>query len=156
MKFLEDVYKKNKELDQLFIDKYENIDKDMFRKNKIELLVEIGELANESKCFKYWSKKEVNKELMLLEYADCIIMTLCLFNYFNLELIDKEYKVLDDTNDQIAYLYKLCSELYFSDDKELLYEILFNLINLAKLLNISKEEIIEASIKKINLDMESM
>ena len=124
MKFLKEVYERNKILDQIFIDKFEKIDKDMYKKNKLELLVEIGELANESKCFKYWSKKEVNRELMLLEFADCIIMTLCLFNYNNLELLDKEYKVLDDTNDQIAYLYQLSSEFYFSDNTELLYEIL--------------------------------
>jgi dimeric dUTPase (all-alpha-NTP-PPase superfamily) len=156
MKFLKEVYERNKILDQIFIDKFEKIDKDMYKKNKLELLVEIGELANESKCFKYWSKKEVNRELMLLEFADCIIMTLCLFNYNNLELLDKEYKVLDDPSDQIAYLYKLCSEFYFTDNTELLHEILFNFINLGKLLNITKEEIVKASIKKIDLDIEDM
>ena len=64
MKFLEEVYQKNKELDEIFINKYSSIDKEMYKKNKIELLVEIGELANETKCFKYWTNKEPNRELI--------------------------------------------------------------------------------------------
>ena len=156
MKFLSDVYEKNKKLDDIFINKYESIDKDMYKKNKIELLVEIGELANETKCFKYWTKKEPNRELVLEEYADCIIMTLCLYNYKDLELEDLEFNRIEDVNEEFAYIYKLSSEFYFSDDKELLKEILFNLINLASLLNITKDEIIEASLKKIELDTKRM
>ncbi|MFD2926180.1 dUTP diphosphatase [Halobacillus naozhouensis] len=40
--------------------------------NKIlALLVEIGELANETRCFKFWSKKPASpKEVVLEEYVD--------------------------------------------------------------------------------------
>ena len=148
MKFLDEVYKKNKVLDDIFIKLFE--DKDMFKKNKLELLVEIGELANETKCFKYWSNKTPNKDLVLEEYADCIIMTLYLHNYYNLELEDIEYNRITDINDQFAYLYKLSTDLYFNDNKETIREILFNLLNLATLLNISKDEIIESTLMKIN------
>lgn len=156
MKFLSEVYIKNKELDKIFIDKYEHIDKDMYKKNKIELLVEIGELANETKCFKYWTTKSPNKELVLFEYADCIIMTLCLYNYLNLELEDIEFNKIEDPCDNFAYLYKLCSEFYFNDNKEILKEILFNLINLGELLNITHEEIVSNTLKKIELDTKRM
>ncbi len=156
MKFLSEVYIKNKELDKIFIDKYEHIDKDMYKKNKIELLVEIGELANETKCFKYWTTKSPNKELVLFEYADCIIMTLCLYNYLNLELEDIEFNKIEDPCDNFAYLYKLCSEFYFNDNKEILKKILFNLINLGELLNITHEEIVSNTLKKIELDTKRM
>ena len=151
MKFLEEVYKKNNILDDIFIEKFSNTDNDMYRKNKLELLVEIGELANETKSFKYWTNKKPNRELVLLEYADCIIMTLCLFNYNNLKLEDIEFNKINDVNEEFAYLYKLGSEFYFSDNINVLKEMLFNLINLADLLNISKEEIIESSLKKIEI-----
>ena len=111
MIFLEEVYEKNKKLDDIFISKFESIDKEMYKKNKIELLVEIGELANETKCFKYWTKKEANRELVKEEYADCIIMTLCLYNYKDLELEDVSFNKMDDINDLFAYLYKLSSAL---------------------------------------------
>ena len=156
MKFLSEVYIKNKELDKIFIDKYEHIDKDMYKKNKIELLVEIGELANETKCFKYWTTKSPNKELVLFEYADCIIMTLCLYNYLNLELEDIEFNKIEDPCDNFAYLYKLCSEFYFNDNKEILKKILFNLINLGELLNITHEEIVSNTLEKIELDTKRM
>src|SRR5690625_2367570 len=42
--------------------------------NKIvALLVEIGEMANETRCFKYWSNKEPSKKKVILEeYVDCM------------------------------------------------------------------------------------
>lgn len=156
MKFLSEVYKKNNILDDIFIDKFSKIDKDMFRKNKIELLVEIGELANETKCFKYWTTKTPNRDLVLEEYADCIIMTLCLYNYYDMELNDIECNKMDDVNDIFAKLYQLASSIYFTDNKKELEEVLFYLINLADLLNISKDEIVESSLKKIELDTKRM
>ena len=149
MDFLQEVYLKNNELDDIYIGKF-NQEPLMYKKNKMELLVEIGEMANETKCFKYWSNKEANRELVLEEYADCIIMTLCLFNYHHLSLDNTSFKKMDDAIDTIAYIYKLASEFYFNDDSNLLKEILFNLVNLACLLNITNEEIISSSLAKIN------
>ena len=55
------IYENNKRLDIIFFERYKNTP-DFFKKNCIELLVELGEFANETKCFKYWSEKESNKE----------------------------------------------------------------------------------------------
>lgn len=49
---LTNIYKTTKYIDDLFVVRYPN-DKEIIRKNRLELLVEIGELANETKCFKY-------------------------------------------------------------------------------------------------------
>ena len=73
-----DVYEANKELDKMFDNEFK--DSEMIKKNKLELLVEIGELANETRYFKYWSNKEVNLDLVKEEYADRLIMTLYFFN----------------------------------------------------------------------------
>ena len=81
MKKYQKIYDENKKLDAMFIEKFNH--KDLIRKNKLELLVEIGEFANETKCFKYWSKKNPQKDLMGEEYADCIIMTLCFFSLYH-------------------------------------------------------------------------
>jgi dimeric dUTPase (all-alpha-NTP-PPase superfamily) len=49
---------------------------------KLALLVELGELCNEDKSFKYWKKhKEVNKERLLDEFADCLHFSLSLENH---------------------------------------------------------------------------
>ena len=86
METLKKIYKRNKELDHIFMEKYEKKEPMYFEKNCIEFLVEFGEFVNETKCFKYWSIKEPNKELLLEEYADCLSMLLCIFNYYDIKV----------------------------------------------------------------------
>ncbi|GGD02958.1 dUTP diphosphatase [Pontibacillus salipaludis] len=44
---------------------------DLFRKKVMALLVELGELANETRCFKFWSTKPPKEdEVILEEYVD--------------------------------------------------------------------------------------
>ena len=83
-KYLE-LYKKNMVLDDMFASKYSD-DEQLYEKNCLEFVVEVGELANESKCFKYWSIKKPNRDNLLEEYADCLLMNLYFFN---------EYKIKD-------------------------------------------------------------
>ena len=81
-----EIYIKNKRLDDIFFEKFKN-DEKMFEKNCIELLVEIGEFANESRCFKYWSNKSMKKEETLEELADCIMICLYFYNYLNIDKV---------------------------------------------------------------------
>lgn len=49
---------------------------------KLALLVELGELCNEDKSFKHWKKhKEVDREKLLDEFADCLHFSLSLENH---------------------------------------------------------------------------
>ena len=95
MKYIEfnDVFKANKELDEMFNTTFPA--DEMVKKNKLELLVEIGELANETRYFKYWSNKPMDMELVKMEYADCIIITLYFFNIMNISL-DEEFMDIDN------------------------------------------------------------
>lgn len=46
-------------------------DKDLFQKKVLALLVELGELANETRCFKFWSQKPASDaDVILEEYVD--------------------------------------------------------------------------------------
>lgn len=72
-----------KELDKTIF-KNSDITKYPLEKVKLALLVELGELANEDKCFKYWKKhKEIDKERVLDEFADCLHFALSLENEFH-------------------------------------------------------------------------
>ena len=54
---------------------------EMFEKTKLALLVEIGELANATRCFKHWSVKEPeSKDRLLDEYADILHFYLSIGN----------------------------------------------------------------------------
>ena len=144
-----DVLESNKELDEMFNVTYP--DSEMVKKNKLELLVEIGELANETRFFKYWSNKPIDMELVKGEYADCIIITLYFFNVMNISL-DEEFAEIDkyDKVDIFARLYKLSSDFYYNDDRELIKEIFATIINLGYMIGFNDDEIIEACMTKIN------
>ena len=144
-----DVFKANKELDEMFNMRFP--DTEMVKKNKLELLVEIGELANETRYFKYWSKKPMDIELVKMEYADCIIITLYFFNIMNISL-DEEFMEIDkyDNVDIFARLYKLASDFYYNDDKDTIKEIFVTIINLGYMIGFNNEDIINACMTKIN------
>ena len=68
---LTELFKKQAELDEV-IAKNHHVSYASTRKERIlALIVEIGELANATRCFKYWSNKGSEaKDIVLDEYAD--------------------------------------------------------------------------------------
>ena len=147
------VYEANKELDKMFDNTFK--DDEIVKKNKLELLVEIGELANETRYFKYWSNKVMDINLVKGEYADCIIMTLYFFNILGISL-DEYFPNIDnyDKVDIFGRLYKLASDFYYNTDKEIIKEIFVTIINLGYLIGFNNDDIINLCITKINKDKE--
>ena len=144
------IYVKNKRLDEIFYEKFKD-DNKMFEKNCIELIVEIAEFANESRCFKYWTKKSVNKDDVLEELADCLMMCLYFYNYLNIEEIEiKNYNFSNDILISLNDVFKLSTLLIDNIDKENVIKIFNYLIYIGELLNLSEEEIYNACLKKIN------
>ena len=146
------LYKRNKVLDSEFMNKYINDDKNLHKKNCLELIVELGELANESRCFKYWSIKKVNREYLLEEYADCLLMVLYMFNYYNIVNIysmDKKYS--DDILIVFNDLIRMCTK--FMDnigiDEDYVMDVFNYLLHLGKLLCLNDDGIIRACYDKI-------
>ncbi len=148
MKEWNNIYNRNKKLDEIFFKEYGNTI-EIYNKNCVELLTELGEFANETKCFKYWSIKEPNKEELLEEYADCIIMTLYFHNYFNLEIqaikIDEDKDIIELFN----YLFEQSAKLMHNSSKELVIDIFNNLLYMGKLLKFTDQEIYDSCDKKI-------
>ena len=144
-----DIYVKNKKLDDIFFEKFKNDDK-MFEKNCIELLVEIGEFANESRCFKYWSNKSMIREETLEELADCIMICLYFYNYLNIDKV--KIKTYDFSSDILVCLndiFKLSTLLIDNIDEEIVIKIFSYLIYIGSLVNLEEKEIYEACLKKI-------
>ncbi|MDR2828991.1 MAG: dUTP diphosphatase [Mycoplasmataceae bacterium] len=66
-----DIVIQQEELDREILLKYNLNYKETFQERKLALLVELGELANEIRSFKYWSTKAPSaKDVILEEYAD--------------------------------------------------------------------------------------
>ena len=144
-----DIYIKNKRLDDIFFEKFKN-DEKMFEKNCIELIVEIAEFANESRCFKYWSNKPMKKEETLEELADCIMICLYFYNYLNIDKV--KIKTYDFSSDILVCLndiFKLSTLLIDNIDEEIVIKIFSYLIYIGSLVNLEEKEIYEACLKKI-------
>ncbi len=63
----------------LYIQSEKKIKHDVFYEKGLALLVELAELANETRCFKFWSEKGPSeKEIILEEYVDSIHFLLSL------------------------------------------------------------------------------
>jgi dimeric dUTPase (all-alpha-NTP-PPase superfamily) len=153
MKDFIEIYEENKKLDQLFMDKYYS-DELIMTKNTLALLTEIGELANETRCFKYWSKKKPSdRDDILEEFADCMLLILMFCNYLDVSLEEEFPKPSDyEINKQFIYMYQLCSTIPDDNNKEHIKLVLSNLIKLGQLLSLNKKEIIDACEKKIKKD----
>ena len=144
-----DIYTKNKKLDDIFYQKFKDDDK-MFEKNCIELLVEIAEFANESRCFKYWSNKSMKKEETLEELADCIMVCLYFYNYLNIDEV--KIKTYDFSSDILICLndvFKLSTLLIDNVNEKIVIKIFSYLIYIGSLVNLEEKEIYEACLRKI-------
>ena len=75
---LQKLFEMQKGLDA-FIEKTQNIEHDVFKEKGLALMVELAELANETRCFKFWSTKGPSeREVILEEYVDSIHFILSL------------------------------------------------------------------------------
>ena len=139
---LTNIYKVTKQIDEQFALHYGN-DDEIVRKNRLEILVELGELANETRCFKYWSvRQNGEKEKVLDEYIDCLFMTLYFCNITGVSL-DEEFPqhtngdIIETFINLFKYSSKLEKELNKDDIKLLLIELEY----LAELLEFNNEDL---------------
>lgn len=80
---VKELLKMQKDLDNLIFEKA-NIKEYPVSKIKLALLVELSELANEVQSFKYWKhNKNIKREKILEEWADCLHFALSLENETN-------------------------------------------------------------------------
>jgi dimeric dUTPase (all-alpha-NTP-PPase superfamily) len=76
---LEKLFAMQQALDQHIEKKHGLQDEDLFNRKVLALLVEIGELANETRCFKFWSVKPPSgKKVILEEFVDGVHFILSL------------------------------------------------------------------------------
>ncbi|MGI8316839.1 dUTP diphosphatase [Halobacillus mangrovi] len=67
----EKLYQMQKTLDQYIEENHQLTDVNVVDEKILALLVELGELANETRCFKFWSTKSASeKHVILEEYVD--------------------------------------------------------------------------------------
>ncbi len=154
-----DLLEKQKELDKYIKDKINIGDMQYWQDRVTALNVEINELINEIRFFKYWSSKGASKKSVILdEYVDCIHFALSLSNTLN---IDELIFITDDMKRSIPLIYfeltEKISKLIFNRDEKLLKSIIWNIVEIAWSMNYSMNDILDAyNIKnKINYERQN-
>lgn len=70
---LNELYDIQKELNDRIIEEHNLIESELVNERIMAFYVELGELANETRCFKYWSLKGPSeREVILEEFSDVI------------------------------------------------------------------------------------
>lgn len=149
---LKKVYIKNKKLDAL-LEKSLNIsirDEDIVKKNLLELLIEVGEFANETKVFKYWSNKPMKKDEALEELADNIIMIFVFYNVLNMEVDSIIEDNSNNATQSFLELYELEVNLVKDLNEDNARLVLSKILHIAKLLNFTDDEVINACNYKLD------
>jgi dimeric dUTPase (all-alpha-NTP-PPase superfamily) len=87
---LKKLFDLQRELDSRISKEHHLEEESLFSQKALALQVEFGELANETRCFKYWStKKPSPKNIIIEEYVDCLHFILSIGldkNFDNVEL----------------------------------------------------------------------
>ena len=120
----------------------------------LALLVEIGEFANTTRCFKYWSNKGSEaKDVMLDEYADGLHFFLSLG--IDIKTTKEVYEISKPDNnltDQFHLVYRLIAD--FKDDaSEVNYIKAFSsFLNILPLIGYTWKDLEEAYYKKLGVN----
>ena len=144
----------------------EELDKHILEKNKVKiskeellgntmlaLLVEVGELANTTRCFKHWSKKGMmEKEIVIEELADVWHFYLSIGNQMQLgldPLENYEYEGEQDLIELFVAIYRKITVLQVEEVKGWNYNLLGDyILLLGYILGFTDEEVEQAYLEK--------
>ncbi|WP_432358200.1 dUTP diphosphatase [Sporosarcina sp. UB5] len=144
------LFKMQRELDT-YIQKNQSITEDVFKEKGLALLVELAELANETRCFKFWSSKGPSeKEVILEEYVDSIHFILSLGIEKELDSL-KEWpvgEVMGDLTEVFLKTVTAIQEFIAKSDMESYKNVWIHYAAIAKKIGISYIEIMQAYVEK--------
>lgn len=145
------LFSMQKELDSHIENNHQIQNENLFDKKILALLVELGELANETRCFKFWSlKPPASKEKIGEEYVDGLhfILSLGLEKGYEIQEISILTSGKNDLTEQFLAIYEEVDNFKNSRSFEN-YGRLFNeFLYLGELLGFSQQDIEQAYIHK--------
>ena len=123
-----------------------------FSRRLMALLVELGEFANETRCFKYWSLKGPSpKERILDEYADGLHFLLSLGIPLGVDHYRHYFKVeVKDLTEALLNVYENALKLREEYTVEQYAKTFGSYLNLIPLFDYSVEEVGKAYLAKLN------
>ncbi len=140
---VDDLYKLQFELDQRIFDIHNVNRKQTQRERMLALLIELGEMINETRCFKFWSNKGPNyREVILEEYGDGLHFLLSLgIDLNDQQQIKQSMVVNDDVVGLILKVYQKMIDLSIDFNIESLNIAFAYYLALAEKLDFSADDI---------------
>lgn len=139
-----------KQLDNNIHTKHNINPKEVFEKRRLALIVEICEMININRCFKFWSlKKDYDKQVLGDEFVDCLHFILSISLHFDLDQTEYEIKdVVYDDNEltlKVLDLISLAGKIESKDDCK---KFIIQLFELSSTFGFTAQDIIDFYIKK--------
>ncbi|MDQ0338012.1 dimeric dUTPase (all-alpha-NTP-PPase superfamily) [Caldalkalibacillus uzonensis] len=148
---LQPLFEIQKELDDKIIAKHGLFHQNLIPKKILALEVELGELANETRCFKFWSIKPPSpRDIILEEYVDALhfVLSIGLEKGFD-QLVRIEKRNIAVTEVEAFHQVFDCITRFAQTEDGQAYQALFqSVIDLGQRLGFSWEEIEQAYKKK--------
>lgn len=152
------LFKLQKELDDRIVKEHGLQPKKLLKEKMLALLVEVGELANETRCFKYWSSKPSSERSVVLEeYVDGLHFILSI----GIDLgIDKNflfYKCAQTSKTEVEiFLDTYAKAIRFSEQPSITnyIELFTSYLRLGETLDFDQEEIEKAYLRKNEINHE--
>jgi dimeric dUTPase (all-alpha-NTP-PPase superfamily) len=149
---LNKLFQLQRALDQHIEEKHQLQDEDLFSRKVLALLVELGELANETRCFKFWSIKPASpKKVILEEFVDGVHFILSLgieCGFADPDLEVSETGKAFNATEQFLKVYELIGSFQSSKSLEDYVKLFTGYLQLASVLGITYEEMEQAYLAK--------
>jgi dimeric dUTPase (all-alpha-NTP-PPase superfamily) len=130
-------------------------DQPLLEPKLLALQVELGELANETRCFKYWSlKPPAARETILEEYVDGLhfVLSIGLEQGYEGQIGEKEQMIelmrINDATEAFLQLYQDISHFAIKQDIAAYTLLLESFLQLGATLGFTSEEMMEAYLDK--------
>ncbi|ASS92116.1 MAG: dUTPase [Bacillaceae bacterium] len=147
----EQLYKMQKELDEKIEKKHGLEEERLIERKVLALLVEIGELANETRCFKFWSvKPPSDREVILEEYVDGLHFLLSIGHELYIEKLPemKARKIDKSLTDLFLNVYQKTAKFSEYLSVQAYIDLFNDYVTLGSALGFSEEDIISAYMAK--------
>jgi dimeric dUTPase (all-alpha-NTP-PPase superfamily) len=136
-------------------------ERDVVPDKLLALLVELGELANETRCFKFWSQKGPNEKVVILEeYVDGLhfILSLGLELNYSHQISETDMKISTDAESDLTAIfidvYKGAIQFQSEYSFEHYNQLFATFLKLGEALGFTKDMIQEAYVSKNEINHE--
>lgn len=153
---LDELFKLQMKLDKKIVEGHALQSRSLVSEKTLALQVKIGELANETSCFKYWSTKmPSDKNVILEEYVDCIHFLLSIGLEFNFTDISVT-TVLSDARltDQFINIYIDINDFIICSSKDHYSTLFEDFLSLGLSIGLSEEDMLKHYLRKNNINHE--